>query len=116
MRSTPLARAARKAADLDPSPWPAEGFITSAQLRAALGGVTRNTLTTWVADGVVPPLVAIGYDRVGLPVALAREVVATFPQRVAERAAARAAQRRQHTHRAREVLAARRQRDFADLA
>lgn len=66
----------------DPSPWPPVGFVTITQMMAAIGVRSPQTVYSYVSQDLLPAPVSIGPNRIGWPVALAREAVETLPERV----------------------------------
>ena len=66
----------------DTSPWPPVGYVTLSQMMAAMGVRSAQTVYSYVQQDLLPEPVAIGPNRVGWPVALARSAIETLPERV----------------------------------
>lgn len=66
----------------DLSPWPPRGFVTVPQLMAALGLKSAQSVYTYIAQGLLPPLEPIGPNRVGLRVEVAAKALEQLPSLV----------------------------------
>lgn len=66
----------------DPSPWPPVGYVVMSQMMAAVGVKSAQTVYSYVQQDLLPAPVTIGPNRIGWPVAQAREAVEALPERV----------------------------------
>lgn len=63
-------------------PWPKVGFINPAQMRAALGRSSEQTVRNYITRGLLPAPLWIGPNRRGWPVEQARQALAELPAKV----------------------------------
>lgn len=68
--------------------WPEVGFVGIAAMRLALNRCAAQTIYNYIAEGLLPPMVDIGPNRVGWPVEVARQALVDLPAKVAARKAA----------------------------
>lgn len=66
----------------DTTPWPPVGYVTIAQLMAALAVKAPQTVYNYVQQGLLPQPDPIGPNRVGWRVDVARQALDTLPERV----------------------------------
>lgn len=69
--------------------WPEFGFVGIAAMRVALNRCSAQTVYNYIRDGLLPPTIEIGINRVGWSVDVARQALADLPTKVAERKASR---------------------------
>lgn len=68
----------------DFGPWPQVGFVGIDKMRAALDR-SEQGVRNLVDEKLLPPLVAIGPNRVGWPVDVARQAIVALPGLLAAR-------------------------------
>ena len=66
----------------DHSPWPPVGFVTLAQIMAAVGVRSPQTVYDYVERGLLPRPDPIGPNRIGWRVEVARRALDELPARV----------------------------------